>query len=620
MVRDTIIIGLADSDIPLEVLGQANQDMSLEETIRFIEAKQSGKRSSGRIGLGPDTSQLTVNALSSYRRKEQRRLQPDTHPPESSQNTLICGHCGKTGHGQKRQDRMAHCPAYNHVCSKCGSPHHFESVCRKSKQQPLNPSSNATAIFEALCAIETETFLPTEAPPTAVNAIVLDHHIYNSICDMWHKRSSAAQPTVNVTIQAIPSDVMALGIHPVLSRETHAVKSVAVADTGCQSCLAGISILKPLGITKSDLIPTSMKMKAANQNAISILGALVFRITGFTQSGRPVTTRQIVYLTDSTDKLFLSREACVALGLLPMGFPSFDTPAPDDGLSANPINDAEECHCPQREAPPPIPTSLPLSATEENREHLEKWLLNHYKSSTFNICPHQPLPMMSGPPMGLMISSDAKPVAYHAPIPVPVHWQEQVKAGLDQDVQLGVIEPVPVGTQVTWCHRMVVCAKKSEKPRTTVDFQSLNRHATRETHHTQSPFHQARSIPPNTRKSTFDAWNGYHSIPLDIKDRHLTTFITPWGRYRYCVCPQGYIASGDAYTRRFDEIVCDVKNKNKVIDDTIMWSKSIEESFFQAAEWLDICGRNGIILNPSKFNFAKETVTFAGFEISPESV
>ena len=45
--------------------------------------------------------------------------------------------------------------------------------------------------------------------------------------------------------------------------------------------------------------------------------------------------------------------------------------------------------------------------------------------------------MMSGPPMGLMIS-DAKPVAYHAPIPVPVHWQEQVKAGLDQDVQLGV--------------------------------------------------------------------------------------------------------------------------------------------------------------------------------------
>ena len=122
-------------------------------------------------------------------------------------------------------------------------------------------------------------------------------------------------------------------------------------------------------------------------------------------------------------------------------------------------------------------------------------------------------------------------------------------------------------------------------------------------------------VPANTRKTTFDAWNGYHSIALDPKDRHLTTFITPWGRYRYCVCPQGYIASEEAYTRRFDEIVSDIKNKPKVIDDTIMWSGSI-----QAAEWLDICGRNGIILNPFKFEFAKNAVAFTGFEITPTSV
>ncbi|GFO50206.1 enzymatic polyprotein [Plakobranchus ocellatus] len=156
---------------------------------------------------------------------------------------------------------------------------------------------------------------------------------------------------------------------------------------------------------------------------------------------------------------------------------------------------------------------------------------------------------------------------------------------------------------------MVVCAKKSGKPRRTIDLQALNRHATRETHHIQSPFHQARMVPPNTRKTTFDP-----------KDRHLTTFITPWGRYRYCVCPQGYIASGDAYTRRFDEVVSDIDNKTKVIDDTIMWSPSIEDSFLQAAKWLDLCGRNGIILNPSKFSFAKETVNFAGFEITPTTV
>ncbi|XP_035825743.1 uncharacterized protein LOC118477704 [Aplysia californica] len=51
-----------------------------------------------------------------------------------------------------------------------------------------------------------------------------------------------------------------------------------------------------------------------------------------------------------------------------------------------------------------------------------------------------------------------------------------------------------------------------------------------------------------------------------------------------------------------------------------MWSNSIEEAFFQAVKWHDLCGTNGIILNPSKFKFAKTTVEFAGFEITPSTV
>ena len=228
--------------------------------------------------------------------------------------------------------------------------------------------------------------------------------------------------------------------------------------------------------------------------------------------------------------------------------------------------------------------------------------------------------MMSGPPLKLMIDPEATPFAYHSPIPVPLHWRADVKAGLDRDVLLGVIEPVPVGEPVTWCHRMVVCAKKDGKPRRTVDFQRLNKHAIRETHHTQPPFHQARSVPQHTKKSVFDAWNGYHSVALCKEDRALTTFITPWGRYRYMTAPQGYIASGDGYTRRFDEIASDVPNKTKCINDTIMWSDSITAAFHQVVEWLQLCGNNGITLNPSKFVFAQDNVEFAGFEITPTSV
>ncbi len=179
------------------------------------------------------------------------------------------------------------------------------------------------------------------------------------------------------------------------------------------------------------------------------------------------------------------------------------------------------------------------------------------------------------------------------PVPIgePVTW-------CHRDIRLGVLEPVPIGEPVTWCPQDGHLCKKNGKPRRTIDFHSLNTHATRETHHTQSPFHQARSVPHNKKKTVFDDWNGYHSVPLHRDDRHYTTFINLWERYRYLTAPQGYISSGDGYSRRYDEIVSTFSAKTKCIDDTLLWADTIKESFFQASQWLDICGRNGITLNP----------------------
>ena len=618
MVKDALIRGLVDDEIRLATMSESKTD-TLEATISYIEAKESGKRSAISIfgGAAPTTAALT----SSYRRQNRAPNKSTTQPTRRNP----CSHCGGSGHGSTRREREKECPAYNKTCSRCGILHHLESVCRqppdkmKGRQARRQPKGapppreddDATAVFDQLCSLS-----------DPLQSLELDHHVYNDLTRAWDRRASDPHPLISVHIRAFPSDVRALRKTSRFTRPTPVVECPALADTGCQSCLASTSLLRRLGLTNYHLIPVTMKMNAANQQGIKIVGALALRIAGTSPSGHALETRQLVYFTDECTKTFLSRQACVALGLIPEDFPTIGGAhnPPVAGSLSDPPPSGERCECPRRAAPPQPPTSLPFPATKENRARLERWLLDYYSSSTFNVCEHQPLPMMSGPPMRLMVDKDARPVAFHTPIPVPVHWQDSVKAGLDQDVRLGVIEPVPIGTPVTWCHRMVICPKKSGKPRRTVDFQPLNHHAARETHHTQPPFHQARAVPPNTFKTVFDAWNGYHSIPLDQRDRDLTTFITPWGRYRYLVAPQGYIASGDGYSRRFDEIVSDIPRKTKCVDDTLMWSDSIEESFFQAAEWLDVCGRNGITLNPNKFVFAKETVEFAGFEITPSNV
>ena len=400
------------------------------------------------------------------------------------------------------------------------------------------------------------------------------------------------------------------------------------------SCLTGMSTLAKLGIPARELIPVTTQMRSADNDHIELLGAIFMELSGNDEHGSHYKSKQMVYIAKGTEAFYLNRSACRELGIISDKFPtigengnSLKTAAVGQGHSQAQNTRATEvittelapCGCPKRTIPSPI-TNPPCEFSENNRELLEKFLKDQFKSSTFNVCTHQLLPEMHGPPMRLMVDRTAKPIATHKARPVPVHFQEKVKEGLDSDVRLGVIEPVPDGTPTTWCHQMVICSKKCGSCRRTVDFQALNNNASRETHHTPSPYQLAREVPSNMKKTTFDAWNGYHSIKLHKSDHHFTTFITPWGRFRYIRCPQGYIASGDAYTRRYDNIIANVKNKVKCIDDTLMWANNIEESYKQAVEYLVLCGRNGIILNPNKFHFAKDKIEFAGFTIGNNSI
>ena len=185
------------------------------------------------------------------------------------------------------------------------------------------------------------------------------------------------------------------------------------------------------------------------------------------------------------------------------------------------------CTCPGRELPPTVPTTLPFTAVPENRERLKDWILKHYASSAFNQCEHQPLPLMrDSPPIKLHVDPKAQPVAIHKPRPVPIHWRDQVQAELERDVQIGVLERVPIGEPTDWCSPMVICPKTNGDPRRTVDLQALNDVSVRQTHTAESPFHQALSVPKQTIKTVVDAWQGYHSVPLADEDKH---FLTPYG-------------------------------------------------------------------------------------------
>ena len=480
---------------------------------------------------------------------------------------------------------------------------------------------------------------PANEPP-AQSSVKLSHHIWSK--GEWRKTRFLDHPTLQVQVSVTPSDYLAFG-RPCPTTNPSII--TAIADTGAQSCLWAMSGFLAAGFSAADLLPVSVDLTAANKTRIEITGAVVLRLSASSSANDRQSCATMVYVSPAAHGFYLSCEAMVDLGIVPVDFPSIGPlpripasapsidgpPGPrnqqDCGLRASNAGCVSAlaesdgpCSCPPRTIVPNRPTVLPFDCTEANNAKMKAWLLQEFASSTFNTCPHRPLPCMAGPLVEIHLKEGATPKAVHAPALIPVHWQEPVHQDLLRDEALGVIERVPHGEAVTWCHRMVVTRKQNGSPRRTVDLSPLNKHCARETFSSESPFHLARRVPGESWKTVTDAWNGYHSVPLRDSDRHLTTFITPFGRWRYTRALQGFLSSGDGYNRRFDEIIANFQHKERCIDDTDHWDVELQNHWWRTIDYLILVGRAGVVLNPDKFQFAQRTVDFAGFRISNATI
>ena len=632
IIKDNLIRGIADPEILSDLLGDPKTDRNLDETVCFIAQKEQGKAT--RAAVGDSTSSMSQAS-------SQARFKPQQSQGKSDHK---CWACGEASHAKPndRTARSKHCDAWSSTCPKCSIKGHFASCCSKcpscntwghidksSKWCPENPrqknqvkkkfsetlktNDETGALYDQLCSIQCKSPSSNDVPKP------VEHYVFEG---KWVARPSKPHPVMTVRLTPLPEDHEKLG-HPLKSSTPTPIEIPMIADSGCQSSIVPLRSALAMGVAETDIFPVKLSMRGAISEDLGVEGGIFVEVATNDASGALRTTKQLLYVSSKIGKAFLCREALIALGVIPSNFPSVPVSWPTDSLVSVEDLGQPQCSCPKRrESPPPIPDKLPpgLSATDANVPALKQWLLDYYGSTTFNTCEHQPLPMMKCEPLELHVDPEARPVAIHKPALVPIHWQEKVYQDLERDVKIGVLEKVNPNTPVTWCSRMVVTAKADGTPRRTVDLQPQNRHSVRQTHHVESPFHLSVRVPPKTKKTVTDAWNGYHSVPIREEDRHITTFITPWGRYRYKVAPQGFIASGDAYNLRFDSIISNFANKVKCVDDTCMWSNSVEASFFQACEWLDLCARNGITLNAKKFQFPQDTVDLAGLTITQTNV
>ena len=397
--------------------------------------------------------------------------------------------------------------------------------------------------------------------------VCLEHHIFTE--SGWKKATSFKHPTLQLTISTDENDYRAFG-YPFKQIENRTI--TVVVDSGAQSCLWSRQECFNCGFTMSDLIPVAHKMKSANRSPISIDGAIIAKLSSVTTDNQLIVAAAIVYISPDANTFYLSMEVMIQLKIIHKTFPQVGS-AVDSQLDVNAVSTSQRkspCGCLTRTKPPPRYSELPFAPTLENVPKMKQRLLSDYASSTFNQCEHQMLPSMDGPDLEIHVDPNANLMNFTTPATVPLHWHEKVKNKIEQNVAMSVMEKHPYGVPTKTCHRLVCVRKHNGEPRLTVDLSPLNKHCEREAYPSESPFHLARSVPPNSIKTVMDAWNGFHSLPIREEDRWLTTFITQWGVYRYRRAPQGFLSSGDAYNKRFDQITKHITRLLRCIDDNLL--------------------------------------------------
>ena len=551
--------GILDKQLQQELLQKSHDMPGLSDVVTYCASFESAKADRDKLN-GAAGSIGTVNLDEEEQNSSIAAL--STYR-QSKHDMSKCHYCGLEKHDKSK------CPALGKRCSKCNKMNHFTSVCTAKKKKPNQTIPGSAAVI--ISTIE------------------------------------RVQKVVSEPIKALPR----LGLK-VSADNIKFVTLQVIADTGAQVCVAGIAQMKKLQIQPRNLQPPAHELKHVGGGQLNVLGSVTLQI-----QHNSIQVNTVVHFVDGIENMYLSIETCKSLGIISDNFP-FSNLAQSGREISSTVKQSPSDSLDNGGAIPPRPETLPFIPVESNASLFEKWLLEKFGSSAFNT-KADVLPVMSGEPHKIHLKEGYTPFAAHSPIPVPHHWKDQVKAQLDRDEQLGIIQKVPVGEASELCMRMVVVAKADGSPRRTIDFKPINKYCAREAHYTPTPFNAVNGIPKQVYKTVLDAHNGYHQVLLDKDSVKLTTFITEFGRYQYLRAPQGHIASGDGYVRRFDDILSDVERKQKVVDDLLVYDSDIESAFYHTFDVLTLCAKNGVTINPEKFKFARREVDFVGYHVGWDS-
>ena len=184
----------------------------------------------------------------------------------------------------------------------------------------------------------------------------------------------------------------------------------------------------------------------------------------------------------------------------------------------------------------------------------------------------------------------------------------EYKDELERLCSLGIIEPVAGHTD--WINSIVPVAKPDGSIRLCLDPKDLNNSIKRNQCYSKTIDEVSAELHDSRYFTVVDAKSGYWMVELDSESSLLTTFNTPWGKYKWLRLPFGLKVSSDVFQERL----------NSCVDDVLTRAVDSKDHDVSVLRLLETARMNGIKFNPKKLQFKSTKCEFFGHTLTPEGM
>lgn len=201
---------------------------------------------------------------------------------------------------------------------------------------------------------------------------------------------------------------------------------------------------------------------------------------------------------------------------------------------------------------------------------------------------------------------------------IPIPLEAKIDAKIEELLKRDIIEEVKGSSR--WVSPIVPALKDNGEMRLCVDMRRANKAIVRENH----PLPTMDKLLPKVRDAKYftklDIKDAFHQIEIHPDSRHITTFITHRGLFRFKRLMFGISCAPEIFQKTLERMLLGCEGVINYIDDILVFGKDLEQHDKRLDKVMTILKNNNVVLKEEKCIFRNKTVNFLGHVLSENGV